>query len=79
MEVSTRNRVNWRNRRLIVSLYMGQKTLAMVNNELSESSEVGSAVRGDCLISPLLFNVSTKAMMREALSDMEDGVNLEGN
>ena len=78
MEVLIRIGVDWRDRRLIASLYMEQSAVVRVNDEVTESSEIGRGVRQGCLISPLLFNIYAEAMMREALYDVEDGVKVGG-
>jgi len=61
--------VDWRDRRLISTLYMSQTAAVRLNYELTEPSEVGRGVQQGCLILPTLFNVYAEAMMKEALDD----------
>ena len=53
--------VDWKDRRLIAALYVGQKASVTVNREDSEPSLIGRDVRQGCLIS------YAKAIERDAL------------
>jgi len=49
--------VDWRNRRLIGNLYMGQKIRVKMDGEFSEPGSIGRGVRQGCPLSPILFNL----------------------
>ena len=70
--------VDWRDRRLIWNLYMKQTLSVRVEEGISEPGEVGRGVRQECSISPQLFNIHAKATMREALSELDNDVEVGG-
>jgi len=70
--------VDWKDRRLITSLYMSQKAVVKIQQEFSGESEIGRGVRQGCCISPLLFNIYAEAMMEEAMEDIEEGIKVGG-
>ncbi len=49
--------VDWRDRRLIGNLYMGQKIRVKIEGEFSEPGSIGRGVRQGCPLSPILFNL----------------------
>jgi len=78
MEILHNIGVDWRDRRLIATLYMSQTAAVRLNYELTEPSEVGRGVRQGCLISSTPFNVHAEAMMKEALDDLKEGICVGG-
>jgi hypothetical protein len=70
--------VDWRDRRLIKTLYMNQEAVVKVNGDLSEPGEIGRGVRQGCLLSPLLFSLYVEMMMEEAMEESEEGVKVGG-
>ena len=64
-------RVDWRDSRLIVELYMKQTTVVRINSEVT-------GVRQGCLISLVLFNIYAEAMIKEALHLLEERAKVEG-
>src|SRR5215469_18848896 len=49
--------VDWRDRRLIANLYLGQKVRVRIDGIDSEAGAVGRGVRQGCPLSPILFNI----------------------
>ena len=49
--------VDWKDRRLIGNLYMGQKVRIQIEGEFSEPGVIGRGVRQECPLSPILFNI----------------------
>jgi Reverse transcriptase (RNA-dependent DNA polymerase) len=70
--------VDWRDRRLILNLYMNQKAVVKIQQEFSEEGEIGRGVRQGCCMSPLLFNIYAEAMMVEAMEGIEEGIKIGG-
>jgi len=70
--------IDWRDRRLIGNLYIGQKMRIRIDGEYSEPGNVGRGVRQGCPLSPLLFNIYIEELVREAVEDMEEGIKVGG-
>src|SRR6218665_921721 len=70
--------VDWRERRLIGNLYLGQKVRIRIEGEYSEPELIGRGVRQGCPLSPLLFNIYIEELIREALEDTEEGIKVGG-
>lgn len=64
--------------RIISNLYWKQKARVRVENALSGEFEVRQGVRQGCVLSPLLFNVYSERLFREALENAEDGILING-
>lgn len=70
--------VDWRDRRIVRSLYMDQVISMRVADGESDPSAVGRGVRQGCPLSPLLFNIYAEAMVKEGLQSVADGVCVGG-
>src|SRR6218665_3169629 len=70
--------IDWRDRRLIGNLYMGQQMRVRIDGEYSELGKVGRGVRQGCPLSPLLFNIYIEELVREAVEDLEEGIKVGG-
>ena len=66
MNILRRMGVDYRDRKLIGNLYMGQSVVVRVEGENSESGVLGRGVRQRCPLLPLLFNIYTEELIREA-------------
>ena len=64
--------VNWRDRRLIRKLYMGQRVKLRLNQGETDSVQIGRGVRQGCCMSPILFNLCGEYLMKEALTEVRD-------
>ena len=64
-------------RRLILNLYLRQHASVRWNGEVSRGVRVESGVGQGCIISPLLFNLYSEFMMKEAMEGIKfNGVNI---
>ena len=70
--------IDWRDRRLIYKLYMGQKVVVRVAEGEFNSFVIGRGVRQGCPLSPVLFSVYVEIMMIEAKERVEEGVAVGG-
>ena len=70
--------VDWRDRRLISKLYMGQTAVVRIGEEYSEPCVIGRGVRQGCCLSPLLFSLYAEVMMSEALEGTKESVVVGG-
>ena len=70
--------IDWRDRRLIMNLYLNQKAVVKIQQEFSDEGEIGRGVRQGCSLSPLLFNIYAEAMMVEAMEGIEEGIKIGG-
>src|SRR5438132_2700983 len=70
--------VDWRDRRLIMNLYLNQKAIVRIQQEYSDGGEIGRGVRQGCSLSPLVFSIYAEAMMVEAMEGIEEGIKVGG-
>ena len=78
LEILEKIGVDWRDRRLIMNLYLNQKAVVKIQQEFSDEGEIGRWVRQGCSLSPLLFNIYAEAMMVEAMEGIEEGIKIGG-
>ena len=64
-------------RKLIVNLYWRQHAVVRWDGEVSREVKVERGVRQGCIISPLLFNLYSEFMMKEAMEGVE-GISFGG-
>jgi hypothetical protein len=57
MEILKKTGIDWRERRLISTLYMGQSVKVRLHQGVTKSVKIGRGVRQGCCLSPLLFNL----------------------
>ena len=70
--------IDWKDRRLIKNLYMGQTVMIRIDGINSKPGKIGRAVRQGCPLSPLLFNIYIEEIVREAMEKTSDGVKVGG-
>ena len=70
--------IDWKDRRLIKNLYMGQTVMIRIDGINSKPGKIGRAVRQGCPLSPLLFNIYIEEIVREAMEKVTDGVKVGG-
>src|SRR3954469_3928558 len=64
-------------RRLIINLYWKQHAAVRWDGELSREVDVERGVRKCCVISPILFNLYSEFMIKEAMENVE-GITFNG-
>jgi len=70
--------IDWRDRRHIANLYMGQEMRVRTDGYYTEPGQLGRGVRQGCPLSPLLFNIYIEGLVRYAVDDLEEGINVGG-
>ena len=72
MQILRRTGIDWRERRLITKLYMEQKVKVRLNRGETRSVQTGRGVRQGCSLSPILFNLYSECLTKEALDGLGD-------
>jgi len=60
------NGIDWRERSLISNLYLGQSFKVRLNRGETRSVKNGRGVRQGCCLSPVLFNLYSECLTKEA-------------
>ena len=72
MQILKRISIDWRERRLISKLYMEQKVKVLLDRGETRSVKIGRGVRQGCCLSPILFNLNSECLTKEALDGLGD-------
>jgi hypothetical protein len=64
--------IDWRERRLISKLYMEHSVKIRLDQGEMRSVKIGRGVRQDCCLSPILFNLYSEYLTKEALERFGD-------
>lgn len=64
--------------RCIENLYWNQTAQIKLDGDLSNNVQIRKGVRQGCVLSPLLFNLYSEAVFREALEEKEIGIKVNG-
>jgi len=72
MQILKETGIDWRERRLISNLYMVQSAKVRLNREEARSVKIGRGIRQGCCLSPILFNLYSKYLTKEALEGWGD-------
>jgi len=78
MQILNRTGIDWRERRLISKLYMDQGFKVRLDRGETGSVQIGRGVRQGCCLSPILFNVYSECLTKEALGGFGDFLTSEG-
>jgi len=64
--------IDWHERVLISNLYMAQNVKVRLNRGETRSVKIGRGVREGCCLSPILFNLYSEFLTKEALEGFGD-------
>jgi len=70
MQILKRTGIDWRERRLINKLYMDQRVKVRLDRGKTRSVQVGRGVRQGCCLSPIMFNLCSECLTKEALDGL---------
>ena len=77
MQILNRTGIDWRERRLISKLYADQRVKVRLDRGETRSVQIGRGVRQGCCLSPILFNLYSECLAKEALDWLGD-INIGG-
>jgi hypothetical protein len=72
MQILKENGIDWRERRLISNLHMAESVKVRLNRGKTRSVKIGRRVRLGCYLSPILFNLYSECLTKEALEGFGD-------
>jgi len=72
MRILKRTGIDSRERRLISKLYMDQRVKVRLDRRETRSVQIGRRVRQGCCLSPILFNLYSECLTKEALDGLRD-------
>lgn len=79
MEILKKTGIDTNDLNIISSLYWGQSATIRVDGETTEAVKIMRGVRQGCVLSPLLFNIYSEQIFKEALDDEEEeGISING-
>jgi len=72
MQILKRIGIDWRERRLIIKLYMDQRVKVRLDRGETRSVQIGRGVQQGCCLSPILFNMYSECLTKKALDGLGD-------
>jgi len=72
IQILKRTGIDWHERRLIRKLYVDQRVKLRLNGGKTRSVQIGRGVRQGCCLSPILFNLYSECLTKEALDGLGD-------
>ena len=72
MQILKISGIDWRERRLISKLYMNKTAKVRLDRGETRSVQIGRGVRQGCCLSPILFNLYSEFLTKEALDGLGD-------
>lgn len=63
---------------IITNLYWNQTAVLKIDGEHTEDIQIQRGVRQGCILSPILFNLYSEFIFREALENIDEGIPLNG-
>jgi len=72
MQILKRTGIDWRERRLISKVYMDQRVKVRLDRGATRSVQIRRGIRKWCCLSPILFNLYSECLTKEALDGLGD-------
>uniref|UniRef100_A0A8D8VTC7 Craniofacial development protein 2 n=1 Tax=Cacopsylla melanoneura TaxID=428564 RepID=A0A8D8VTC7_9HEMI len=70
--------VDEKDQRIITHLYWNQTAVLRVDGDYTEEVKILRGVRQGCILSPILFNLYSEQIFKEALDNLEEGIAING-
>jgi hypothetical protein len=70
MQILKETGIDWREQRLISNMYIVQSVKVRLNRGETRSVKTGRGVRQGCCLSPILFNLYSEYITKEALEGL---------
>lgn len=67
-----------KDQRIIKNIYYNQTANIKVDNQLTEAISIERGVRQGCILSPMLFNVYSERIFKQALEEYDEGILING-
>ncbi|KAL1446308.1 hypothetical protein WDU94_012325 [Cyamophila willieti] len=78
VEILKKTGIDERDLKIIINLYWEQRAKMRVDLETTEAIKIKRGVRQGCILSPLIFNIYSEQIFKEALEEEEDGILING-
>uniref|UniRef100_A0A8D9EV91 Craniofacial development protein 2 n=1 Tax=Cacopsylla melanoneura TaxID=428564 RepID=A0A8D9EV91_9HEMI len=78
IEILKQTGIDNRDLKIISNLYWNQTAVLRLENEHTEEVAILRGVRQGCNLSPILFNLYSEHIFREALQDIDEGISVNG-
>jgi len=68
--------MDWKDSRFIKDLFIGQEAIIKIAVGESKTCIIGKGVRQGCPLPPLLYSIDVEMLTKEALDDVNEGVQI---
>ena len=72
MQILKRTGIDWCESRPIIKLYLDQRVVVRLDRRDTRSTKMARGVRQGCCLSPILFNLTSDCLTKEALDGSRD-------
>lgn len=77
-EILNASDLDWNVKRIITNIYKNQEAAVVTTGGKTNWVNINKGVRQGCILSPLLYNIYSEAIMKDALDECDIGVKING-